>query len=92
MGISVETRRVVRVTFDADEWELYDEPGREDAARAINQAFEVAVNGGSSQEDVAKATIKMMNKYASFGAADTEGYSMLNRLLKKVYGGDAKWY
>ena len=60
----------ITVHATADDWQLYDLPGREDAAIALNQRFEELVNKGAKRSDVRNGM--RLSDYANLGAGDTE--------------------
>jgi hypothetical protein len=58
----------ITVHATADHWQLYDLPGREDAAIALNQRFEELVNKGGPCSEVRNGM--RLSDYANLGAAD----------------------
>ena len=49
----------IAVHATADDWQLYDLPGREDAAIALNQRFEQLVNKGTTRSEVRNAAQRL---------------------------------
>ena len=74
----------IAVHATADDWQLYDLPGREDAAIALNQRFEQLVNKGATRSEVRNGM--RLSDYANVGAADTEGRYFVEALLDKTFG------
>lgn len=77
----------VMVDASADDWELYDGPGREDAARALNGGFMELVNQGYKRAEVERGMWPKLREYSELGAADSEGIRFLELLLDKTFGG-----
>lgn len=86
----IDVKRTVKIklSLTADDWQLYGRHGdeeykeREDVARALNQAVELALNGpGPDHERVARA-FRLLDQMTPrrFGAADTEGRGMLHEI------------
>ena len=69
----------------ADDWQLYDLPGREDAAIALNQRFEEPVNKGATRSEVRNGM--RLSEYAKLGATDTEVRYFVEDLLDRTFGG-----
>jgi len=79
------TKRItITVHATADDWQLYDLPGREDAAIALNQRFEELVNKWAKRSDVRNGM--RLSDYANLGAADTEGRCFVEALLDRTFG------
>ena len=81
----ITTRVTITVHATADDWQLYDVPGREDAAIALNQRFEELVNKGATRSEVRNSMC--LSDYANFGAANTEVRYFLEDLLDRTFGG-----
>jgi len=80
--------KAISITIDAsaDDWDLYDKPGRYEAAIALNEHFEKLVNRGCTRDEMEKGMFPKMEEYSEFGAIDTEGISFLKLLLDKTFG------
>jgi hypothetical protein len=65
-------------------WQLYDVPGREEAAIPLNQRFEELVNKGAKRSEVRNGV--RLSDYANLGAADTEGRYFVESLLARTFG------
>jgi len=74
----------ITVHATADDWQLYDLPGREAAAIALNRRFEKLVNKGAKRSEVRNGM--RLSDYANLGAADTEGRYFVEDLLDKTFG------
>jgi len=74
----------ITVHATADDWQLYDLPGREDAAIGLNQRFEELVNKGATRSEVCNGM--RLSDYANLGAADTEVRYFVEDLLDKTFG------
>jgi hypothetical protein len=68
----------------ADDWQLYDLPGRDDAAIALNQRFEALVNKRAMRSKVRNGMC--LSGYANLGAADTEVRHFVEDLLDRTFG------
>lgn len=80
--------RVTRIDLNADDWELFDDAGGDDAERAafvLNIMFEDCVNKGLTREQTRDEMEKLMRRYAEYGATDTEPSNVLSILLDKCY-------
>ncbi|HLG94700.1 MAG TPA: hypothetical protein VKX49_00160 [Bryobacteraceae bacterium] len=76
----------VAVNLSADEWELYDLPGANIAATLLNSAVEKAVNEARSPQDVYIATQPVFDKFAGYGARDSEPMYHLRQLIRAKFG------
>jgi hypothetical protein len=74
----------ITVHATADDWQLYDLPGREDAAIVLNQRFEELVNKGATRSEVRNGM--RLSDYVNLGAADTEGRYFVEALLDRTFG------
>jgi hypothetical protein len=74
------------IDASADDWDLYDKPGRQEAATALNEHFENLVNRGSTRDEVETGMLPKMKEYSELGAVDTEGICFLEVLLDKTFG------
>ena len=79
-------RKTITITVHAtaDDWQLYDLPGREEAAIALNQRFEALVNQGARRSEVRNGMC--LSDYANLGAARTEVRYFVEDLLDKTFG------
>ena len=75
----------ITVHATADDWQLYDLPGRDDAAIALNQRFEELVNKGAKRSEVRNGM--RLSDYANLGAVDTEVRYFVEDLLDRTLGG-----
>ena len=74
----------ITVHATADDWQLYDLPGRDDAAIALNQRFEELVNKGATRSEVLNGM--RLSDYANLGATDTEVRYFVEDLLDRTFG------
>jgi len=81
----IETTTIT-IDASADDWQLYDKPGRDEAATALNEHLEELVNRGSTCNEVESGMMAKLNEYSDLGAIDTEGISFLELLLNKTFG------
>lgn len=82
------THRISDINYTADHWELFDQPGRDECAKRLNQAFMDLVNAGNDRNTVELEMGKVLcrDENSQYGAADSEGFYMLERLCKRVFG------
>jgi hypothetical protein len=80
--------KTITVTIDAsaDDWELYDGSGRENAAIALNEHFMLLVNKGCACDEVERGMLPKLEEYSELGAFDSEGIRFLELLLKMTFG------
>ena len=76
----------ITVHATADDWQLYDLPGRDDAAIALNQRFKALVNKGAMRSEVRNGM--RLSDYANLGAARTEVRYFVEDLLNMTFGGE----
>lgn len=69
----------IKLSLTARDWQLYDLPGKAAAARSLNKSVAAALNTG----DV-NAAYKALSTQSKFGAADSEGYGVVERLARKM--------
>lgn len=79
------TKRITTLTLTADDWELYHNPGRAAAAKRLNSGLKRAINGATDRNDAYRKGAAVLNKESDPGAADSEGYFVLEKLLNKVF-------
>lgn len=88
----LEIFRTVKITYNAEWWELLDGPlehdreQAEEAARDINEAIMAAVNSGASRNETGERAYAVMQRWANVGATDSEPFYHLRKLLDKIYG------
>ena len=75
----------VTCAMTADDWELYDRHGRNDAAIELNTTFETLVNDHKQQCDVERGMLAVMRKHVHLGAMDSEPIWHLERMLAEVF-------
>jgi hypothetical protein len=78
-------KKQFELQMSADDWELYDMDGREEAAQAITKTLEQALNEGLSRHEVLGKVLPVMDKYNKFGATDSEGYRTLDYVLERAF-------
>jgi hypothetical protein len=78
-------KKQFELQMSADDWELYDMDGREEAAIAITKTLEQALNEGLPRHEVLGKVLPVMDKYMEFGATDSEGYRTLEYVLERAF-------
>ena len=71
----------ITVHATADDWQLYDLPGREDAAIALNQRFEALVNKRAPSSEVRNGMC-----LSDCANLDTEVRYFVQDLLDRTFG------
>jgi hypothetical protein len=75
-------RAVVSLNLGADDWQLYDEPGRDEAATELNRSIEGLLAEGAAPESAAFWAVLNRPHLVKLGAADSEGYAVLHSILR----------
>jgi hypothetical protein len=84
--MTVTKRITVTIGASADDWDLYDNPGRDDAATALNEYFMQLVNKGCTRNEVERGMLPKLLEYGDLGASDSEGIRFLELLLDRTFG------
>ncbi len=85
--MELETKLTISVLkISADEWELYDKEGREEAAARINMQITSIVNTMGTGSDAFDAASGVLRAESAFGAWDSEGVWRLQYLFQKLRG------
>lgn len=85
----VEIIKTVQLTLTADQWELYDIPSRNEAAFQLNRAIEEIINDPEiPSEKKMRRCIQILGGFAEYGAADSEGFRMVDDIFECRYYGD----
>lgn len=70
----------VRLSLTADDWQLYSNvSGRNLAARRLNRAVEKKLAKGEIN-----SITDVLNDYSKWGASDSEGYSTIYQIMRKL--------
>ena len=69
----------IKLGLTADDWQLYNLPGRDRAAKGLNRAVERKLAKGEIN-----SLAEVLYPYSKWGAADTEGYDTLCRILDQL--------
>ena len=87
--IQVKHNPQVKLEFTADDWQLYDGEGyerRDIAARTMNQQIADAIHCAGSRSRAYMECQRILQRWDEFGAADSEGWQMLDFIFRTVYG------
>lgn len=83
----------VSISASADDWELYNaetlerEQDRDFVTESLNRGLEEIIARSPTRKEINIRDIDhLLVGYSAWGAADTEGYTMVNQILGKVYG------
>lgn len=81
----LEIKKIISLSYSEEDWELYDKEGSAEVARSLNRKLEELVNTGCPREEVQREMEKTLNLYSAWGAADSEGYNMVDHILDRVF-------
>lgn len=70
----------VALTLTPDDWQLYDRPGRDDAAWNMNRELENCLRGGN----LGAIYERVLKPYWEFGATDTEPRYVIEGILRQI--------
>lgn len=77
--------KTAKITFTADDWELFDEKGRDEAALALNTALEQAVNApGANEAGAYLAMQPVCKQFSHLGAQDSEADRLIERVIEMI--------
>ena len=75
-------KRTVGIGFDADRWELFELPGRDEAAAELNAALEAAINADlATAASVRLAMRPVREKHRNLGADDGEAEGLIEQVV-----------
>lgn len=87
-NVSIYHRPFITIALTAEQWALYrDKEGRDKAASALSAGAEQAINSSANRHEAEMKIAKLLEAHADFGAADTEGYSVMYDLLDIAFPG-----
>ena len=82
----LKTKSVIAVSFTADQWELFAQEGRDEAAAELNAALELAVNSkGATPKSVWSAMDVVQTRHAALGAGDSEPRNLIDRVIDRTF-------
>jgi hypothetical protein len=84
MSVTFKTGPNVTLNYSADDWQLYDMPGRDNIASKLNHGMEVRIHVAPTRRDFKLGNL--LDTYAVYGARDSEGFHMVEHILDRVYG------
>lgn len=70
------------ITLTPDDWQLYDRPGRDDAAWNMNRELENCLREGNLTDIYSR----VLKPYTEFGATDTEPRYVIEGILRQIAG------
>jgi len=86
----VDVKRVAKITrmhLPPEAWDLYQtQEGWQKVGGELSNTFASLVNKGLSRGEVTKGMLHVMDKYAEFGASDSEPTHTLDDLVALVFG------
>jgi hypothetical protein len=91
-GVYVKRNPTIKLDLTADDWQLYsgdDYPYRDSVTVSLNRGIEDILNTSSnfySREEKIKKCNALLGAYSNYGAADSEGYAVLDTILCEFYG------
>lgn len=81
----INITRNVSLSLSADDWSLYDLPGRDSAAEGLNTLIAGAINEAPDKGSAIAACGPHLDFFRDYGAADSEGWSMVEHIVDKVW-------
>ena len=82
---NLKITRSATISFTADQWQLFDNPGRDEAATALNAALQAAVNApGATASSVYRDMQSVCSRYGNLGAEDSEADHLIERVIEKT--------
>ena len=91
-GVYVKRNPTIKLSLTADDWQLYggeDYPYRDSVAVSLNRGIEDILDTSSnfySQVEKIKRCHVLLFHYKDYGASDTEGYAVLDYILREFFG------
>lgn len=87
---------IVKVTLNANEWQLYDLPNNDLAAHGLNQSFNrivneawLMINEGKTYNEAMMKSIKAFDEsaqqYKEFGARDSEPSNVFTNMIDTLF-------
>jgi hypothetical protein len=85
----VIVKRQVSLNLEALDWDLYSTiDGTKGVAESLNKQVSIAINESPDRETAFKLSLEVLEHHKKYGAADSEGIAVLNKILDIVYGID----
>lgn len=88
-NLTIEIRKIVKVNFSADQWELYTNSYPRDEieniADALNNALQDYVNNDYTIIEARGGMHNVMCNYKEYGAYDSEPRALLEQALAEIY-------
>jgi hypothetical protein len=87
--IQVKHNPQVKLTLTADDWALYSGEGyerRDVAASIMNEQIANSIHAAGSRSRAYTECQRVLQRWDEFGAADSEGWAMLDFIFRTVYG------
>jgi len=86
-NLNIQRSATIEVSFSADQWELFDVKGRDQAAADLNKALQDAVNApGATEQSVHAAMRPVQQRLGDLGADDGEAQGLIDHVVEKVFG------
>lgn len=84
LGLAKTTK--YRAEFSADQWELYTSSmDCREVADKLNRMLTELLNGNIPRHEVEKNMLVYMDRFAEYGAADSEPMRLLERVLEEAF-------
>lgn len=85
-NLEISRRATVKANFTADQWQLFEMPGRDEAAADLNRALEQAIaEPDSDANSVFAFMAKVQEKHAALGAQDSEPDDLIQIVVERVF-------
>ena len=85
-NITIHRSASIDVSFTADQWGLFHEPGRDEVAIELNAALRDAVQTpGATARSVEEAMQIIQIKHDRMGADDSEPQGLIDHVIEKIF-------
>lgn len=85
-NLEINRRATIKASFTADQWQLFEMPGRDEAATDLNRALEQAIaEPNSTVASVYAFMATVREKHAALGAQDSEPDDLIDLVVERVF-------
>lgn len=84
-NVSITLRPHADIAMTKEDWHLYNVEGAQLAALSLNEGAEEIINTSVDRMQAMHRLSRLLNKFSEYGAADSEGYAIVDALLDKAF-------
>ena len=84
-NVHIHHQPLATITLTADDWALYGNEGRDNAAKELSRLAEQAINTSANRSEVETKLSRALELYSEFGANDTEGRGVMYELFDAAF-------